>query len=659
MHGSNIDGTRLADLSPEHALDYLADLARRSLSAERAVVWCSGREPLWRAEDAGPHDEASDAALLARRHALSLEVCQSNLPLMAERVCTDGTATGGGASAFLAVPIRDQAGAAIGTLAVCERSPRAWKQEDLRLLSGLADLVSLQLRRAGPGRVAGDEVGCRRLSGARDFPGLIFERRKTADGDWSYTFFDAARQPISDLPGGSGRDHTLGFIHADDRATVKASLRRAMAAEVDVDLTFRVPTGEGEARWLRARSVVHREADGTAVWHGLCSDISDLVAAREMAETARAASDMLVADVNHELRTPLQAILGFTELLKNETRPEIVQGHAATIQASAQTLLSIVNQLLDLASGEEAVARLVSRQPLDVRALAATCHGMVAPLAAQKGIASTLVVDDAVPPCLLADGPKIQQVLVNLLNNAIKFTEAGSVRLQVSCRENRLRFSVSDSGIGIAADKVGLLFQRFFRLEPSQRSTRGTGLGLAIAKQLVEVMEGTIGVSSTPGQGTTFWFELPAEPVAVAAQTLLVVDEPQGPAGGGTRILLADDLDLNRKLIADMLSLEGYEVDCVGDGEAALQAVSRHPYSLVLMDMIMPGMDGLEATRGIRALPSPVCDVPIIALTAHSFKEQLDSCIAAGMNATLTKPMSLESLVATVKSWTRGHSEAA
>ncbi len=410
---------------------------------------------------------------------------------------------------------------------------------------------------------------------------------------------------------------------------------------------------------LRAQSVVRREADGTAVWNGLCSDVSDLVVAREAAEAARVASDMLVVDVNHELRTPLQAILGFTELLRTETQPKVVQDHAAAIQTSTQTLLTIVNQLLELASGKEAATRVVERQPLDVRALAATCHGMVAPLAAQKGIGSTLNVDDDVPPCLLADGPKIQQVLVNLLNNAIKFTEAGSVRLQVSREGGRLRFNVSDTGSGIAADKLDLLFQRFFRLEPSQRSARGTGLGLAIAKQLVEAMDGTINVASTPGQGTTFQFELPAEAVAPPAPTPAPVPERLEPSGGGTRILLADDLDLNRKLIADMLSLEGYEVDCVEDGQAALQAVSRHSYDLVLMDMIMPRMDGLEATRGIRALPSPTCDVPIIALTAHSFKEQLDSCLEAGMNATLTKPMSLASLVAAIKDWTEGHSQAA
>jgi signal transduction histidine kinase/ActR/RegA family two-component response regulator len=493
---------------------------------------------------------------------------------------------------------------------------------------------------------------------ADNVPGLVFERRKTGLASWSYTFFGSSREHLVEIWESALDDGgALAFIHPEDRDRVQDALQRSTIAESDLDLTFRTSTPNEVIRWLRSRSVVRHDAEGTAIWDGLCFDITDLMAAREAAEAARIAKDALLVDVNHELRAPLQAILGFADILQTETRPEVVQAHAGTIRDAAQGLLSIVNQLLDLAGTQEGITPTIDRQPTDIKALAESCHSMVAPLASAKDIGSRLIVDSAVPVCVLADGPKIQQVLVNLLNNAIKFTETGAVTLHVSAVAGRLKFSVSDTGIGIADDKMDLLFQRFSRIEPDDRATRGTGLGLAIAKRLVEAMDGTIGVSRDPAPGTTFWFELEAE--AIADTSLAVAADSPRRSAGGASILIADDLDLNRKLIADMLSLEGHEVDCVCDGAAALKAVTVGHYDLVLMDMIMPVMDGIAATRAIRALPAPACDVPIIALTAHSFKEQLDSCLAAGMDATLTKPMSLDLLTATVRSWTQGRSQAA
>ncbi len=646
MHGSNIEGPQAQPAQAGRTLDYFADLARRSLSAADAVLWCL--EPTSHFIENGLRPSDTDAR--ERRQALCRQVKDGN-----QLLATSGDHDETSGFAFLGVPVRDRSGASIGALGVCVPGTRVWRPEDLRLMGELAEAVTLHIERVKQTERRSDE----RSSHTGDIQGLMFERRKVAGGGWTYTFFGPSRQILPDFNGRDGHDQTLGFVHLEDRQRVRESIERALAAEVDVAVTFRLAPDGYATRWVRSQSVVRREPDGTAVWHGLCLDISDLVAAREAAEDARVATDMLLVDVNHELRTPLQSILGFTELLNTEVRPDMVRNHAALIQTSARSLLTIVNQLLELASGEQVASRQVSRHPLDIRALAGACHGMVAPLAAEKGIASALVLDEDVPPYVLADGPKIQQVLVNLLNNAIKFTEAGSVALRVSRHDSGLRFSVSDTGIGIAEDKVDLLFQRFSRLEPGQRSERGTGLGLAIAKQLVEAMDGEIGVSSTLARGTTFWVDLTAEAVVAPAAEPAAPPEPGSSRGGGTRILLADDLDLNRKLIADMLSLEGYEVDCVGDGADALRAAGDHAYDLILMDMIMPGMDGLTAARGIRALPAPTCDVPIIALTAHSFKEQLDSCIAAGMNDTLTKPMSLDALVSTVRSWTEGRSRAA
>ena len=497
-------------------------------------------------------------------------------------------------------------------------------------------------------------------------------------------FLATVREPSPRLPGPddpSGRQfgcpdalwraviaRNAPVLSNDVAATAASGSRTAMARAF-----LGVPVHDGEGRAIGALCVVDGmprhwdENDGIvladlarlALIHvALRREIALRHEAEAEADAARLAKDTVLVDVNHELRTPLQSIIGFTEFLKTETRPDVVRAHAFTIQNAGTALLAIVNQLLDLA-GSVGTTGTLDKAPTNVRMLAETCHTMVAPLAIEKAIGSALAVDADVPALIVADGPKIQQVIVNLLTNAIKFTEAGHVTLHVATNADRLRFSVSDTGIGIPADKIDLLFQRFSRIEAERRSIRGTGLGLAIAKQIVESMQGAIGVTSNPDCGTTFWFEIPAEPIAAAAPEPVqapAVETTVAPTGA--RILIADDLDLNRKLIADMLSLEGHETDCVGDGAAALRAAGERRYDLILMDMIMPLMDGLAATRAIRALPAPACDVPIIALTAHSFKEQLDSCIAAGMDATLTKPMSLDVLTATVRSWTQGRRAA-
>ena len=374
----------------------------------------------------------------------------------------------------------------------------------------------------------------------------------------------------------------------------------------------------------------------------------------------RETASATLVNINHELRTPLQAIIGFTEFLKLETRPEVVAAHARTIHTAAQSLLALVNQTLDIAesaadnAAEESAGDLES---IDLRGFAATCLSMVEPAAIAKALALRLEIDTNLPAQVPLDAQKVRQALLNLLNNAVKFTDDGSVTLRIGRMDDRLRFDVSDTGIGIDPDKRGLLFQRFSRIEADDRPTAGTGLGLSITKDLVESLSGDIGVEANADAGSTFWFALPLD-VRPAAISLPPKAEPPQERRGAT-ILLADDLDLNRKLIADMLALDGHRVECVADGAAAVAAAGARGYDLILMDMIMPVMDGLAATRAIRALPTPFCDVPIVALTAHSFSEQLDACLAAGMDATLTKPMSIDALMRAVDMWTRDRVEAA
>jgi signal transduction histidine kinase len=659
-------------LESDDTLDRLTDLARRILKAPIALIsYFTPTEQRFTSASGWP-DTAPRTLDLS--NSLCRIVMQGNQPIVAGSVRAHARLrlvpqrSSPAIEAYIGVPIRDPDGKPIGTLCVADHEPRDWGDEDLAILTELAASsmtrigLRAEVRTRRRAEAALRESEARLFAMANNIPGIVFERRKTGLDSARVMVLGSSRRPRSvapdtlDFEGGQ-----IGAIHPEDRARAREALRRATAAETDLDLTFRVVDADGATRWLRSQSVVRHDTDGTAIWDGLCFDISDLVAARDAAESAHLAREALLVDVNHELRTPLQAIIGFSDFLKTETRPDVVAAHVQSIQGASKALLSIVNQLLDLARDDSGAA-MVEMAPTNVRALAGDCLDLVAPLARAKTITARLVVEEGFPAFVLADAPKIQQVLVNLVNNAVKYTETGSITLTLAHRDGTARFTVSDTGIGIPLDKTDLLFQRFSRIDPNQRSMRGTGLGLAIAKQLVERMGGTIGVFANPDRGSTFWFELRAETVAQAPSGVAVTAEIAAQIDGSlgrARILIADDLDLNRQLIADMLSIEGHQIDCVNDGAAAVKAAMEKSYDLILMDMIMPVMDGIAATRAIRALPAPAGDVAIIALTAHSFKEQLESCLAAGMNATITKPMSMEALIAVVRNWTKGRSRAA
>lgn len=485
-------------------------------------------------------------------------------------------------------------------------------------------------------------------------PVYMFERQKTGHASATCTWLDASGAVPSSvarlLEALLSRPETIGDmrIAADDRDAVKAASIRSLIEEKDLDITFRVPNDDATIQWLRVQAPAQR-TNGTVRWTGVCTDVTELAEARDAAERACAAKELELVNVSHELRAPLQAIVGFADLLATETSLERVAANAKSIKIATASVLALVNQLLGVAEADAAEET--------VRALAEACLALVGPQAVEKGLSTTLDVAPDVPDMVVLDGQKLRQALLNLMNNAVKFTDVGTVALRIDRSSSGLRFSVIDTGIGIKVEERSRLFQRFSRIDAEPSGRQGTGLGLSITKGLVESMGGTIDVADNAGGGTTFWFEVPLD-VPTPPQSGL--DTP-GDAETivGSRVLLADDLDLNRKLIADMLSIEGHRVDCVADGAAAVAAASANAYDLILMDMIMPGMDGIAATRAIRAMPAPTGNVPIVALTANSLPEQLDSCLDAGMDATLTKPMSIDALMRAVAQWTGRRSVAA
>jgi signal transduction histidine kinase/CheY-like chemotaxis protein len=376
-------------------------------------------------------------------------------------------------------------------------------------------------------------------------------------------------------------------------------------------------------------------------------------AAQARAQAANQAKSEFLATISHEIRTPLNSILGFASLVADDPGLSAESRRRLDLVGSAgRSLAEIVGDLLDFAKVE--AGRLdLTLTPSAPAALLRDAADIIGPEAAAKGLYLRTEVEtlgQATPDALLAlDETRLRQVLLNLLANALKFTAEGGVtaRLIQGPAPGALRFEIVDTGIGIAPEVQARLFQRFSQGDSSiSRSYGGTGLGLAISKALVTRMGGEIGVDSQLGHGARFWIALTAQPAAAPDPADQVA--PEILTERAPRVLLVDDHPMNRELGKALLTLAGCEVITAEDGVQAVEAVRVGDIDLVLMDVHMPGMDGLAATRAIRALPGPLTDVPIIALSADALPEQIARCRAAGMDDHVAKPIQREALIAAV-----------
>jgi len=412
------------------------------------------------------------------------------------------------------------------------------------------------------------------------------------------------------------------------------------------------PTGHGESEIVcHARDVTVRKALER-----------DLVEARERAEAAAAAKADFLANMTHELRTPLNAIIGFSGVLKDSTDlSERDARHAGLISDASSTLLLVVNDVLDFSKLESGSFEL-DPQPCDPMAVALSAAMLVEPQAKARGL-TLEVVNAGDNKTLMADGPRVRQVLLNLLSNALKFTPDGGVTVQVEqspapeedapAGSRRLRIAVSDTGIGISEDKLEAVFERFNQADVSvSRRFGGTGLGLAICKRIVGQMGGWIGVESRQDEGSTFWFELDL-PVATPADAAPVAEEDAAALERPLRLLLVEDVDVNRELVRVMLEPFDIDIEMAENGVEAIEAFMRSDYDLVLMDVQMPIMDGLTAATRIRELEGAAgVRLPIIAMTANVLPEQVARCLEAGMDGHLGKPISPAALLEIIAAWT-------
>jgi PAS domain S-box-containing protein len=509
-------------------------------------------------------------------------------------------------------------------------------------------------------------------------PGVLFRLQDGPDGEPRYSRVSAAVEhyygvtPDAVLTDGRV---LLERVHPDDRA-------RLLVAESQLgprQTLYRAQGGDGAWRWLQATALPRRLADGELVWDGIAIDVTMLKEAEESsralaraaeharvveaenkrlaeegrakAEAADRAKSAFLAMMSHEIRTPLTAVLGFADLLARAPLAAEHQEYVRIIQDTGRALLIVLNDILDFSKLEAGKLELEPR-PVDLRQLLADAMTATRLLAGDKGLTFALELAPDLPPSVLTDSVRVRQLVGNLLSNAVKFTEHGSVTLRArllghAAMAPALRLEIADTGIGIGEAQLQRLFKPFEQADQTiSRRFGGTGLGLTIARRLAELLGGRIGVESAPGAGSTFWVELPLTlPAAPAATAPTPAPQPSG-ATGPARVLVVDDVATNRRLIAALLKVLGHAVTLAEDGDEAVARAERETFDLILMDLNMPKLDGLSATRAIRAGPGPNAGTPIVALTANIFPEEIAACRAAGMNGHLAKPIDRKSLAA-------------
>jgi PAS domain S-box-containing protein len=523
---------------------------------------------------------------------------------------------------------------------------------DLRAHRELHRLVSVEEMSVQIAATTSDAIVC------CDGSGRITFWNKAAEILFGYSREEALSHPVyaivqEDFNGVLERGFATVTDDGAPRAPQELVARRRDGRTFPVELTISV---WNEGNDVTASVIIRDITVRKRAEEELRAQREALIEAKARAEMAAKAKSEFLANMSHELRTPLNGMLGHAELLLDDASLTQMQRRSAErIQVAGTALLTVVNDVLDF-SRIEAGRIALETHSFSLRRLVEDAVAIVRGLAEKKGLEIAVDLPEDLPPASLGDEDRLRQILLNLLNNSVKFTATGSLRAAIDARpagagRHIVRLSVTDTGIGIPADRWDTLFERFSQVDGSiRREFGGAGLGLAISKRLAELMGGSIGFESEVGCGSTFWIEVmlaEAEEMDESAPAI-------AQRGGGNpkaRILLVEDNEINQEIARAVLEKGGHSVRIATDGAAAVTFVQQEPFDLVLMDVQMPVMDGMTATRTIRALPHPLCRIPIIAMTANVLPQQVRAFREAGMDDHIGKPFKRPELLGTIDQW--------
>lgn len=598
--------------------------------------------------DASPRTQ-SGFALLSKEPVLVEDFCNETRFELPQAAQDRGIRSG------MSVVVGGRSGP-LGVLGAHSTRPRRFTPDDASFMQAIANIIGQVAEHiAGEQMLRRSEAYFRTLIQASSDTILVLK----PDGTITFSS-ESVRQfgrSQQDYIGTTGME----FVHPDDAATVQRMLQEVMA-KGSYQCEMRIWSEDGVWRTCEARQTLAHDPEGQPVIVVSNRDITerqrlqeDLRQARDAALTAARLKSEFMANISHEIRTPLNAIVGFSSLLENTTLDRDQREMLENICTSSDALLTLVNEILDFS--KLAAGRLeLENVDFDPRDVLAAVLNTFSTAARHRAVALSIRVDPEVPAAVIGDPGRLRQVICNLVDNALKFTERGQVSVNLHAEQRQessvnLRFEVQDTGIGIPLEAQASVFEPFTQADSSvTRKYGGTGLGLAIAANLVGRMGGTIGVISAPGAGSNFYFTVNLK--RATCDTVQPHDMPTAaPArihGVKYRVLVAEDNIINQKLALRQLAALGFPADAVDDGHEALRALAKVPYDIILMDCQMPGMDGYRATAEIRRKEqqTPKRHVIVIAMTASAMEGDRERCLAAGMDDYLSKPVTLEKLSA-------------